>query len=243
MLSLRSWVLGITSNIIIIIGLVSAILSIIIYFKRDKTERKGFIFSGFFLLSIFFLWLDSTVEFWSLLLFQVHIHPYLSQQLDAIFIAVAGLLWTILFYYILQDKWLFKRFLPYFSAAIGGGLIILMFVFPNQAFFVLPPDPTELTISNFTLPTLVMVLIYIIVFFLTSFLFYYASSKTKEKSLKMKYIFLALGINLFCIGVIFLSATTGIIVITIIAQVLVMISAVLLFLGFNAPKRWFDQEN
>ncbi|MHC1592000.1 MAG: hypothetical protein ACXQS8_07930 [Candidatus Helarchaeales archaeon] len=234
-LSLRSWILGTTSTMIVIIGFIAAGISLYKFARHGKTVK---IFPGIFLLLIFLMWIDSAIDFWMLLILNINIHPYLSQQIDSVVVGIAGVIWMYQFYEIIEENWM--KYLPLIYGIIGIVFNIFMLGFPTISFYILPATPGELISSNFTPLTLIFVVIYIVSFAITGIFFLYFGPKFEEKSTRMKCYFLGFGIITFCIGSFFLAVTTGNLIITLFSQIIIMASAVLLFLGFNVPQRWLE---
>ncbi|MFX0076511.1 MAG: hypothetical protein ACFE96_13800, partial [Candidatus Hermodarchaeota archaeon] len=179
-------------------------------------------------------WSDA-IQFITVIIFSAEISTPLYFFLANAFIAPIHITWIYIF-----TNYLYKRHQKKLTALFGIEAVIFELVF--LIIFFINPLLIGDQISTFVVEWAIWIQIYlllsIVLFLITGFLFARASLKTEEAEIKLKGKFLIVAFLTFTIGTIIdvIGAGSSIELLIFLARTFVIISSICFYIGFTLPK-------
>jgi len=215
--------------------IISTILGLLIALKYRKYKQIDLILVGITWILLASPYWSDAIQFITVMLFSTEISVPLYFFLANAFIAPMHITWIYIF-----TKFIYKRHQKKLTMLFGIEAVIFELVF--IAIFFVNPLLIGNQISTFVVEWALWIQIYllmsIVLFLITGFLFARASLKTEDLEIKLKGKFLIVAFLTFTIGTIIdvIGAGGSTEILIFLARTFVIISSICFYIGFTLPK-------
>ncbi len=215
--------------------IISTILGLFIALKYKKYKQVQLLLVGITWILLASPYWSDAIQFITVMLFSTEISPPLYFFLANAFIAPLHVTWIYVF-----TNYLYKRHQKDLTLIFGIEAIIFEFAF-LIIFFVNPllvGDQISTFVVEWALWIQIYLLLSIVLFLITGFLFARASLKTDDREIKLKGKFLIVAFVTFTIGTIIdvIGAGESNEIIIFLARTFVIMSSICFYIGFTLPK-------
>ncbi len=218
----------------LVLVIISFLVAVRILTKYFQTKERIFILVGLSWIGVVSPWYSSSGAFFYYLFTQSEISDALYLFLGLFFIPITITIWVVAVSYLLNIKKKKLLWIVYIVLGTIFEIFLLFSIFTDNLGLLMTERVGTFDIS-YSITVIVYLFINMLTFFIAGILFAKESLSSGNKELKLKGKFLLLAFLIYLIGAILdgtLQLTAGSLIIT---RILLMISAILFYLGFFFP--------